>query len=244
MPSVPNRPKTTAEPLDLVAHHPNCFDWDNPRPIKLAIHNDIVKYHKRTLNLPEGTKKTEREFAHYGILLRVKDALADYCTRPAYLSALVHNAIRIDLHGQPAGIVTEDEAAYASAVLSGKPPPERPPLPTASAILPEDAPLTEENIVSGSLEIVVKFSKLPTAVAVKTGMKIGIRTEKGLVVTTVSPKSWKKLTKAANEYPQWSAVLTGKLGAQANSDAGAVFVLEQPTFQIYEKKPKPTPTTT
>lgn len=240
MPSPERHTKTTHPLLDLVAHHPKCFNWDNPRPLKLKLHKDLVVFHMQYVTLPEGANKDKREAVRWRTTQRVKEALALYCTRPAYLESLVPGAVRIDHHGQPAGFVTELEAASARAVLRGEPPPERPPFPI-TPVLPEDAQLQEENIVSGSLELTVKFSQLPTPVPVKTGMKVGFRTESGLIETIILPKSWKKLARAAQEYPQWAAVLTGKLGGQSNSAKGPVFVLVQPACQIYEKKPKAKP---
>ena len=42
----------------------------------------------------------------------------------------------------------------------------------------------------------------------------------------------------AENGPSWIASLTGKLGAQAGSDAGAVVVLEQAAVQVFERKAK------
>ena len=91
----------------------------------------------------------------------------------------------------------------------------------------------------GRLELTLKFSALPKAVPVKDGMKIGIQTDGALVVTTLPPKSWKKLAQAAAEFPLWVASVTGKLGAKAGADGGAVIVMEQPALQVFEKKAKP-----
>jgi hypothetical protein len=99
--------------------------------------------------------------------------------------------------------------------------------------------LHAENIVSGHLELTVKFSQLPTPVPLKAGMKIGIQTDSALVVATLAPKAWKKLTQAADAWPHWVAALSGRLGAQASAAAGPVIVLEQPALQVFEKKAKP-----
>jgi hypothetical protein len=64
-------------------------------------------------------------------------------------------------------------------------------------------------------------------------------TDTALVVATLPPKAWKKLEQAASDWPSWIASLTGKLGAQAGSDAGAVVVLEQAAVQVFERKAKP-----
>jgi ProP effector len=40
-----------------------------------------------------------------------------YCTRPMYLRACIEGAVRVDLDGNPAGVVTAAEAAFAAARL-------------------------------------------------------------------------------------------------------------------------------
>ena len=221
----PDPPAAPTPPLDLPARYPACFDPSNPRPLKLHIHKDL---------------------AAAGYLRKAtKRALAAYCLRRAYLNAMLAGAPRIDLDGQPAGEVTEDQAALAQAMLSGAVPipkirAERPqePTPAPTPDLPLDAPLTPENLVTGRLELTVKFTQLPQPLPVKAGMKIGIQTDTALVVATLPPKVWKKLEQAARDWPSWIASLTGKLGAQAGSDAGAVVVLEQAAVQVFERKAK------
>jgi hypothetical protein len=227
----PDLPAAPTPPLDLPARYPACFDPSNPRPLKLHIHKDL---------------------AAAGYLRKAtKRVLAAYCLRRAYLNAMLAGAPRIDLDGQPAGEVTEDQAALAQAMLSGAVPipkirAERPKEPTPTSTpapaLPQDAPLTPENIVTGRLELTAKFTQLPQPLPVKTGMKIGIQTDTALVVATLPPKVWKKLEQAASDCPSWIASLTGKLGAQAGSDAGAVVVLEQAAVQVFERKAKPAST--
>ncbi|WP_295399284.1 ProQ/FINO family protein [uncultured Thiocystis sp.] len=215
----------TAPTLDLAARYPACFDWRQPRPLKIGIREDLLAVgHPRPA---------------------IRRALVAYCSRVKYLKALRAGTPRIDLQGQPAGEVTEDDAADAQAMLSGAVPipkirAERPkePTPAPTPDLPIDAPLTPENIVSGRLELTVKLTELPQPLPVKVGMKIGIQTDTALVVATLPPKVWKKLEQAARDWPSWIASLTGKLGAQAGSDAGAVVVLEQAAVQVFERKAK------
>ncbi len=209
---------TPAPPLDLPTLYPACFDRSQPRPLKLGIHKDLI--------------------AAGHPLKDVRRMLWRYCSRRAYLKAMLAGAPRIDLEGQPAGAVSEEDAANAQSVLLGTVPPRSASNQESTPALPQDAPLTPENIVSGRLELTVKFTELPKPLPVKAGMKIGIQTETALVVATLPLKAWKKLEKAKAEWPQWVASLTGKLGAQAGSDAGAVVVLEQPAVQVFEKKVK------
>ena len=82
---------TSAPTLPALAEtYPACFDGENPRPLKLGIHRDLMA---------AGFEKAA-----------VKRALARYCNRPRYRKALRAGAIRIDLQGQPAGVVTAAEA--------------------------------------------------------------------------------------------------------------------------------------
>ncbi|HRW67350.1 MAG TPA: ProQ/FinO family protein, partial [Candidatus Competibacter sp.] len=73
----------------LTETYPACFNSENPRPLKLGIHRDLMA---------AGFEKAA-----------VKRALARYCNRPRYRKALCAGAIRIDLQGQPAGAVTAAE---------------------------------------------------------------------------------------------------------------------------------------
>jgi sRNA-binding protein len=223
--AAPDLPTATAPAkaprFDLTVIYPACFDWSHPRPIKLGIHRDLVTA------------------GHRGRDVRI--ALYRYCANPNYLRAIVLDAPRIDLQGQPGGVVIEAEAVSAQAILdSGRRPPKRRPMAVVPD-LPKDIALNEENIVPGRLELTLKFSEMPKAAPVKDGMKIGIQTPGALVVTTLSPKSWKRLVQATNSWPHWVASVNGKLGVKAGADGSAVVVLEQPALQVFEKKVKAAP---
>jgi hypothetical protein len=210
--------------IELAALYPACFDWKQPRPLKIGIREDL--------------------FAAGHDPKMIHRALAKYCARRPYLKVTLAGMPRLDLQGQPVGTVTADEEAVAKAKLAGTwTPPNRPasnPAPAGQPTpdLPIDAPLSENNIVTGRLELTLKFSDLPKPMPVKSGMKIGIQTDSALVVATLPPKAWKKLEKAQAEWPQWVAALTGKLGTRAGADGEAVVVLEQPALQVFEKKAK------
>lgn len=220
-------PDSTPEPkppqslLKLAALYPACFDWTHPRPLKIGIREDLIAAgHKRK---------------------RIYRALWKYCSLQRYLKATQVGTPRIDLQGQPVGVVTAEEEAIAKAKLSGTwTPPNQPHAITPAPDLPIDAPLTEDNIVSGRLELTLKFSQLPKPMPVKSGMKIGIQTDSALVVATLPLKAWKKLEQAQADWPQWVATLTGKLGTKAGADGAAVVVLESPALQVFEKKVKAT----
>ena len=208
----------SALPL-LVETYPACFDGENPRPLKLGIHHDLMA---------AGFEKAA-----------VKRALACYCNRPRYRKALRAGAIRIDLRGQPAGAVTAADAETARADLAawnarkaGRPAPPRP----AEAALPaNDTPLPQESLVPGRLELTVKFSELPQPLPVQGGLKIGIQTGEGIVTAILPPKVWRRLERAAQDHPRWVAALSGSL---ARCAAGEI-ALQHPSVQVFGKPVRP-----
>ncbi|MEA3643284.1 MAG: ProQ/FINO family protein [Lamprobacter sp.] len=231
------------EPFDLLKHFPACFDVANPKPVKIKINKDMFEPLAAELIRAEGTNKHQRSVAKQLLRNLINRALADYCNLPAYLEATVEGAPRLAIDGTPCGQVSAHQAAYAAAVLRGEIPPQKPwtvkpPKPPAPNI-PKDAPLTEDAIVPGRLELTLKFNQLPKAVQIKDGMKIGIQTDNALVIATLRPKAWKKLTKANSDWPQWVAALSGTLGAQVPTDQGPAILLQDPNLQVFEKKPKP-----
>ena len=140
-------------------------------------------------------------------------SLKAYCTAPQYRASLQAGAARIDLRGQPAGVVTEREAAR-------------------QALPPDATPIPKENLVPGRLELTAKFSELPKPLQVQSGMKIGVHTEEGTVTAILPAKVWRKLEQAAKDYPQWVAALSGSLERFADGE----IALKHPALQIFEKK--------
>ena len=197
--SVPNNESeaqfVTVPPLDLPALYPACFDLSNPRPLKFGVHKDLVAagYNRREVRL----------------------SLNMYCWQEGYLSSMQAGARRTDLQGQAVGEVTEAEAAVAQAKLVSFKPVKYKPLAEPKPKLPRNAPLTEENIVSGRLELTVKFTELPKPVVIKSGMKIGIQTDTALVVATLKPKAWKKLEKAQAEIAAMGGVDDWQFGCSS-----------------------------
>jgi hypothetical protein len=220
------------EPLALAALYPACFDWERPRPLKLGIHKDL-------LAVGFGEAKVEPA--------QIKRALGRYCHRPRYWKALRAGADRIDLQGQPVGVVTAEEAAAARADFAawnarkaGLPVPPRPHRVTSSSqdedLLPAKAtPLPKENLVPGRLELTVKFSELPRPLPIQGGIKIGIQTGEGTVTAILPAKVWHKLEQAAKNYPQWVAALSGSLERFADGE----IALKHPALQVFEKKVRP-----
>ncbi len=203
----------------LIETYPACFDGENPRPLKLGIHRDLMA---------AGFEKAA-----------VKRALARYCNRPRYRKALRAGAVRIDLQGQPAGVVTSAEAETARADLiawtarkAGRPAPPRP----AEATLPaHDTPLPQESLVPGRLELTVKFSELPQPLPVQGGLKIGIQTGEGIVTAILPPKVWRRLEQAAQDTPRWVAALSGSLARITDGE----IVLQHPSVQVFGKPVRP-----
>ena len=216
MTELTQEPPPAPERLLLAELYPACFDWEHPRPLKIGTHLDLRGRHP--------------DVPHHVI----RKALAIYCGRPRYLKCLKAGLLRWNLNGQPAGLVTLEQQGIAREQLkTGKPPaplaPPAPPLP------PDATPIPEENLVPGRLELTVKFSELPRPLPVQGGMKIGIQTGEGIVVAILPPKAWKKLEKAATDWPGWVCALTGKMG---KAEGGTV-TLESPALQVFEKKAKP-----
>lgn len=77
------------------------FDRGVIRPLKLGIHKDIAG------RFPDVPLAVLRSF------------LARYCRQQLYLARSTAGAIRVDLDGQAAGVVTEAEAQNAAASLRG-----------------------------------------------------------------------------------------------------------------------------
>lgn len=91
--------------------------------------------------------------------------------------------------------------------------------------------------ISGRMELIIKISEMPNNVKnVKDGWKefsIDVGNGKEILLT-VRPKIFKKLEDAQQQFPQWIASISGKMGHPTNSG----FILEEPTIQVFEKKPK------
>lgn len=217
-------PLSPADPLQLAERYPACFNWQNPQPLKLGLHRELMA----------------TDFQDSGMKLAdLKRAMARYCNRPRYLKALRAGVPRIDLQGQPAGVVTDEEVAMAQVHLAawkaqrGDPPAAS--RTSASLSPPNDTPVPKEHLVPGRLELTVKFSELPRPLAVQDGVKIGIETGEGVVTAILPRKIWRKLEQAAQEKPHWVAALSGALERATATE----ITLKYPTLQVFEKKSRP-----
>ena len=89
--------------------------------------------------------------------------------------------------------------------------------------------------VPGKLEATIKINELPTSEVVENGwQRFTIDCEGRQVSATVKPKVWKKLTTANEQYESWVAAITGRIG-ELTPDG---FILESPSIQAFERKPK------
>jgi hypothetical protein len=88
---------------------------------------------------------------------------------------------------------------------------------------------------TGKLELTIKINEIPRAKTLQTGWQsFELDCDGRIVSVSVKPKVWKKLTEAQANFPMWVAAISGQMGkATANG-----FVLEQPSIQVFEKKPK------
>lgn len=90
---------------------------------------------------------------------------------------------------------------------------------------------------SGKMELIIKINEMPQDVKiVKDGWKefvLDVGNQKEILIT-VRPKMFKKLEDAQQQFPQWVASISGKMGAPTSSG----FILEEPSIQVFEKKPK------
>ncbi len=93
-----NRAANQAAISFISEHYPEVFNRDNVRPLKIGIQEDLVEEEK----LSRG---------------KIKRALASYVRSPLYYKSLQAGADRVDLKGEAAGTVTEQEAEHAKSML-------------------------------------------------------------------------------------------------------------------------------
>lgn len=98
------RARTKAVITALAARFPKCFAVPDTRrrPLKVGIDADLLAALSGTI------RRTE--------LIR---ALAMYCSSDGYLERVLTGAWRVDLEGNPAGVVTADDERHAKAKRAG-----------------------------------------------------------------------------------------------------------------------------
>ena len=90
--------------------------------------------------------------------------------------------------------------------------------------------------IPGKLEVTLKINPLPPAKPASPGtMLFAVQAEGRIVVVELKNKAWNTLKTAAENYPQWVAAITGKLGEAIEGG----FRLENPALQVFERKAKP-----
>lgn len=88
---------------------------------------------------------------------------------------------------------------------------------------------------NGKLEIVIKITELPEVKTIKDGWQyFELDCDGRMFSVTVKPKMWKKLLDAEANFPMWVGAIAGQLGAMTKDG----FILDQPSIQVFEKKPK------
>jgi ProP effector len=93
-------------------------------------------------------------------------ALSSHCNNPRYLMSMVEGATRVDLQGQPAGVVTAEEAARAQQRLAErlKPKPKAPP-PSSPKAPPQVSPKAKAESFGkppGKKAVVVEVRRKPS----------------------------------------------------------------------------------
>lgn len=86
----------------LKAHFPGCFkEMKETRPLKIGIKQDLVKHLSSRDDIVLNDKAC------------MVSSLAYYVSSAAYHKNMVEGTMRIDLDGNPAGVVTAEEAQYS-----------------------------------------------------------------------------------------------------------------------------------
>ena len=124
----PNTPRTRRKSYEamllLVEKFPAAFsEAGERRPLKVGIANDLL------------ARGISRQIVARG--------LHSYCNAYRYLVALQDGAVRIGLDGEPAGVVTADEAVNAQQRLAKKAAKPEKPKTAAKAPAPKPTPKTE-----------------------------------------------------------------------------------------------------
>ena len=210
---------------------PECFNRLAPKPLKIGIREEVIALAGVHPLLAEVTKT------------QLRLALKLYTHRFAYRKALAVGGPRYGLDGQPDGEVAPDQQEFAKTTLHPKKSAKRATDPSATATEPalpsiDQTALLQEILamaIPGKLEVTIKINQLPQAKpASAQTMLFAIQAEGKTVVVEVKNKVWNNLKTAAENYPQWVAAMTGKMGQGVTGG----FRLEGPAVQVFEKKPK------
>jgi hypothetical protein len=211
---------------------PECFNRLAPKPLQIGIGAEVFALAGLHPTFAEVTRT------------QLRRSLKFYIHRFTYRKALATGGPRYGLDGQPAGEVTPDQQVFAKTTLHPKKPTApasgEPVMSTEPALPPIDQTALLQEIMAmaipGKLEVTVKINQLPQAKpASAQTMLFAVQADGKTIVVEVKNKVWNTLKTAAENYPQWVAAITGKMGEGV---AGG-FRLDGPAVQVFEKKPKP-----
>jgi predicted DNA-binding transcriptional regulator AlpA len=88
--------------------------------------------------------------------------------------------------------------------------------------------------LDGKIEVKIKINEFPKETRlVKNGWReFFVNAEGQRVGLKVRPRIWRKMQEANEQFPQWTAAITGKIGHPIKDG----FALLEPAVQVYEKK--------
>jgi len=95
--------------------------------------------------------------------------------------------------------------------------------------------------VIGKMEVIIKISEFPEDVKTVTNnwKEFVVEADSKQITITAKPKMFNKIEQAKQQFPQWVAAINGKIGDM--NEKG--FSLVDASIQVFEKKPKPEPST-
>lgn len=209
---------------------PECFNRSAPKPLKIGLGQEVLAL--------AGVHPTFAELTR----TQLRRAIKFYTRRFLYRKALAAGGPRYGLDGQPAGEVTPDQQVFAKAKRpkkSATPGSGESALSAEPALPPIDQSALLQEIMAmaipGKLEVTIKINQLPEAKpASAQTLLFAVQAEGRTVVVEVKNKVWNTLKAASENYPQWVAAITGKMGQGVSGG----FRLDGPAVQVFEKKPK------
>ncbi|MBL8195746.1 MAG: fertility inhibition FinO-like protein [Blastocatellia bacterium] len=91
--------------------------------------------------------------------------------------------------------------------------------------------------VLGKMEVVIKISEFPEDVKTVTNnwKEFVVEADNKQITVTARPKMFNKIEQAKQQFPQWVAAISGKIGDM--NEKG--FNLVDASIQVFERKPKP-----
>ncbi len=101
---------------------------------------------------------------------------------------------------------------------------------------PPELAQKEIKMTEARAEITLKFNTIPEVRTLpKSRVKFYLKATNGVVFTVnIKGKSWRKAEASMKEFPEWVAMVGGKLGAPTSNG----FEVEGAGLQVFEKKPK------